>query len=214
LSLRKILYTCLGLAVGLSIVAGLAVALFPAWYSYTENRNFRLLREKSELDCERMPLHCLVETNAFDGIRRYAADDRNLELEDNWGQTALHRAVRENRKEAVELLLSLGANPDARNERGVSVLHDASLAESFDLAHLLLAQGADVDLMNDHRYPSTTLHTCVQYGRAECIRFLLDNGAKTSIEDSFGYTVMERLQSNESVSRETREMIRQEIENH
>ena len=61
-----------GVLVGAGIVTGLLVALFfalPYIYVYTENSNFEKLRKKSELDCELMPLHCLVRDEEQHGMR-------------------------------------------------------------------------------------------------------------------------------------------------
>ena len=61
-----------GALVGAGIVIGLLVLLFfamPYIYVYTENRNFAELRVKSELNCEKMPLHCLVRNEKQAGMR-------------------------------------------------------------------------------------------------------------------------------------------------
>ena len=63
--------------------------VLPYLYVWTENRNFADLREKSQLNCETMPLHCLVRDGDLDGLIEYVENGKDLELKDNWGKTAL-----------------------------------------------------------------------------------------------------------------------------
>lgn len=173
MSVRNMFLACLRL-VGAAV---LSVALLAGWYSYTKNRNFREMREKGRLVCQQMPLHCLVQGDAFADIERYVAQRRNLELRDNWGQTALYWAIRNDKQRTAEILLKAGANPDTKNERGQSILSWVTFPGMIHYAELLLAHDANIYVMNDETSPRTTLHGCVLYNKTECVGFLLVKGA-------------------------------------
>jgi hypothetical protein len=70
-----------GVLVGAGTVIGLLVLLFFAMqyiYLYTENSNFAELRKKSELNCEKVPLHCLVRDENMEEITKYVNTTANL----------------------------------------------------------------------------------------------------------------------------------------
>jgi len=119
------------------------------------------LRKKSELNCETMPLHCLVRDGKTEEIEKYAERGGKLELTDNWGRTALLWALVHDRRAIAHRLLTLNASPNTQDENGISIFHHAVVAGKYDLADALLASGADIDGFNGNRYPETALHHCV-----------------------------------------------------
>jgi ankyrin repeat protein len=58
---------------------------------------------------------------------------------------ALFAAARDNRREAVELLLDLGTSPDVESPAGERALHIAAYEDAVDVGELLIARGAEVD---------------------------------------------------------------------
>ena len=62
---------------------------------------------------------------------------------DQWGETPLHKAVRNGHRETVETLLEHGAQVNVPDVRGLTPLHWAALAGEADVAEMLLEQGAD-----------------------------------------------------------------------
>ena len=62
----------------------------------------------------------------------------------NGGLTALHHASRENAIETVEVLLSLGADPNIPDPQGISPLRVAAANANLDLAKVLIEGGADL----------------------------------------------------------------------
>lgn len=199
-----------GVLVGAGIVIGLLVLLFfavPYIYVYTENRNFAELRVKSELNCEKMPLHCLVRDENIEEIAKYAKSGRDLELKDNWGKTALFWALDKEKYHIVHNLLTLKANPNTKDENGISVFHQAVISAKYDVANELLDRGADINEFNGNQYPETTLHYCVMKNKPECVRYLVEQGANQSLKDSFGYTVFERVRMHSHISKEVGELL-------
>ncbi len=194
-----------GVIVGAVIVIMLLVLFFlamPHIYLATENSNFAKLRKKSELDCETMPLHCLVRDERIEEITQYAVDGNGIELKDNWGKTALFWAAHQNKPYMVSKLLSLNANPNTTDENGRSVFYQMVAWGKYDIANELLDNGADIDALNDSKHPETALHYCVMKDNHECVRYLLEKGASTYLEDSFGYTVFERVRMHDHISKE------------
>ena len=194
-----------GVLVGVVIVVTLLVLLFfamPHIYLATENHNFAKLREKSELNCETMPLHCLVREQDINKISQYATEGKDLELKDNWGKTALFWAASKDKPLLVSKLLSLKANPNTNDENGRSVFYQSVAWGKYDIATSLLENGADINAFNDSQYPETALHYCVMKDNPECVRYLLDKGASTQPKDSFGYTVFERVKIHNHISKE------------
>lgn len=190
-----------------AIVAAIAspVILFMLWpyiYLHTENRNFENLRKKAELNCQTMPLHCAVRDGDAEGINQYIEGGGNLEIKDNLGQSALFWAIRNSKDPMVEVLLRGGLDPNTKDETGTSILYQTIAWQKYDVADELLESGADIDGLNGVRYPETILHWCVMNNRTECVKYLLDHGANIYLEDSFGYTIFERLQLHDHINEE------------
>ena len=202
---------------GVAFGAGIAIALiglliyFLPWlYVHTENRNFANLRKKSELNCETMPLHCAVQDDDIEEINRYISNGGNLELKDHWGRSALFWALSKEKYHTVTLLLNAKADPNTKDENGISIFHQAVAWGKYDVADELLSKGADINAMNGSEYPETTLHYCVMKNKPECVIYLLEHGANKYLEDSFGYTVFERVQTHDHISKEIGELLKKE----
>lgn len=199
-----------GVIVGAGVIIGLLVLLFfamPHLYLATENNNFAKLRKKSELNCETMPLHCLVRNEDIKGILKYAAEGENLELKDNWGKTALYWAISQDKSHIATVLLSLNVDPNTKDENGRLVFYQTIAWGKYDIADSLLAKGANIDAYSDNRYPETTLHQCVMKDNSECVRYLLGRGANITLTDSFGYTVFDRVKMHKHIGSEVAELL-------
>ena len=113
---------------------------------------------------------------------------------DSGGYTALHYAARQGFAETVQLLLSLGADPDA-HACGATPLHRAAYAGHADVCALLLARQPDLSLVDesfgDRR---TALHKAAAEGHADVYRLLVDAGAdEHGLRDRQGRTAAELL---------------------
>ncbi|XP_019450952.1 PREDICTED: ADP-ribosylation factor GTPase-activating protein AGD2-like isoform X2 [Lupinus angustifolius] len=81
-------------------------------------------------------------------------------------------------------------NETDRCFRGWSLLHLACHSDSALMIELLLQFGADVNMCDYHG--RTPLHHCISSGKNPLAKFLLRRGAKPSIKDAGGLTVLER----------------------
>lgn len=179
----------------LAFIVLLIYVALPQLYLYSENKNFEALRKKSALDCDTMPLHCLVRDNRRDEIDRYVESGQSLDQTDRWGRSALHYAVFWQKPDAVASLLAAATPPDGVDEAGVSILYNALSSGQFGIADSLLASGADINGISDSLKQETALHHCVMTNNVNRVAWLMQNGAATDIEDTYGYSVQERIRS-------------------
>lgn len=194
---RPLVFVIVGLPI---FVALMYFFVLPYAYVTSENNNFENMRKKSLLDCQVLPLHCLIREGVGEKIETYIESGADLEIKDNWGQSALFWGVNNREIEHVGQLLAAGADPNAQDERGERVLLVAMLLRSWQLADQLVASGADLNGMVGINNTQTLLHYCVLKNKRDCVAYLLKNGANSAIKDSFGFTVLERIESNHFIS--------------
>jgi ankyrin repeat protein len=176
----------------------LVTFLLPYLYVLSENNNFEKIRQRSLLNCTTMLLHCLIDANNIDEVKSYVASGKSLEKKDGWGQSALFFAVKNKKIDYVKLLLIAGA--DAKDDYGKKVLLEAVVAGSFDIANQLIMYSADVNGFSGGGKKETLLHFCSIKNKPECVAYLLGKGADTTLKDSYGYTVLDRIDMHEHIS--------------
>jgi hypothetical protein len=97
------------------------------------------------------------------------------EKEEERGCTAVHLAVEQGNRSAVEILLRHRAHPDLLRKDGYSPLHIAVEKQAHDMIALLLHHGAYVD--RQHTLGWTSLHFAAKTGAEESVTALLTVGA-------------------------------------
>ena len=199
------------------VILGLATFWFFAGeiYLWTENRNFEKLREKSTLHCDTMPYHCAVRDHDFVQIQVLRDDGVALESKDSWGRSVLFWLAWNSPEsmDEIESLLKLGLDPNTTSESGETIFHYSTqigITDEFVLATLLLEYGAHIDDLTTSGYGtdfSTSLHSCVMDNNVACTKFLLEHEARTDVEDSYGYTVIERLEMHTHINNEVKQLL-------
>ena len=113
---------------------------------------------------------------------------RGADVNNFVGKTAtpLNYAVSSGRKEAVEILLLLGAQPDKADIYGNTPLVSAVRSNSLEIAELLIRYGAS--LVDADRYDSTPLHHAAALGYFYIADMLLYYEAPTELQDNEGNT--------------------------
>lgn len=105
------------------------------------------------------------------------------------GMTPLMLAALEGRRDWVEALLALGADPNHVNEDDHHALWFACVHGEPELVSLLIARGGNVDNVNVNGV------TCAIYaastGKLDVLRLLVDAGADLGKETSGGYTALD-----------------------
>jgi len=110
----------------------------------------------------------------------------DLNAKDEDGQTALHVAVSNKRKDVAELLIDKGADVNAKSNKGYPPLYSAIWNNDANIVEILVAKGADVTYTPEKDYPP--LHYAVWSENLDMARVLVNNGAKWDVKDQDGWT--------------------------
>lgn len=104
------------------------------------------------------------------------------------GFTALHLAAFFGRLDAVEILVTKGAEVSvpSRNPMAVTPLGSAAAGRYHEIVEALLAHGAEVDAQQSGGY--TALHAAAHGGNQELVKTLLSHGADPSLRTDDGRT--------------------------
>lgn len=117
-----------------------------------------------------------LEHNDFDFFKDLIKKGADIE-EFKKNETPLLHAVKTNKKEWIELLLSLGANPMKDNSLGVSpILYRLARNELNEFNRLLEHSKAEINRPN--RFGQTILDKAFQYSSIETIQSLINAGAE------------------------------------
>ena len=120
----------------------------------------------------------------------------HINVADENGNTALHRAAIKNDKDAIHILHRNRANPQTKNLNGQMPVHCALLRQEEKTNREL------VEILVDHNFMSlsardnqnnTPLHYAIKNGDKETIAFLLQKGADICIPNSNGDTPLALL---------------------
>lgn len=206
------------------VVLGIAATVLKLYlsqrYEYQENQSLQLMREKSKLDCNVLSIHCAIRDKDLSLLNTIQPNSPQLEAIDGWGRTPLYFAVDYAAdKEAVDILLNKGANPNIYNENGRPVLFSALEMKRYEIAKNLLKHGAYVDMEVTGAsdivgfYPIyIPLGFCVANNDLECVSLLLDHGAdvnkKSANKSNRGnLSVYEMAMSRSNVSAEIKQLL-------
>lgn len=104
------------------------------------------------------------------------APDESVNVADEYGMTALHRAARDGNLDGVKRLLANGAKIDACSNKQWTALHLAAWHGKLDAANALIDAGADINAIGDNS--RTPLMLAKQFGTPEMVALLQRRGAK------------------------------------
>ena len=91
-----------------------------------------------------------IKNNDIQSIKNYINSGHDLNIQDNFGHTALIWAARNSdNKEIVKLLLNAGADIDKQNNGDYTALICAALENNRKIVELLLDYGADEFILNN-----------------------------------------------------------------
>ena len=112
--------------------------------------------------------------NIIRGVLSSFMVDTNFMTEIN--QSPLLLAAENGHKDAVQLLIDRGAEPNRADQYGNTPLHNAALEGHKDVVQLLLDRGAEPNMADqDGRTP---LHLAAYGGHKDVVQLLLDRGAE------------------------------------
>ena len=110
------------------------------------------------------------------------------QITDHQGNTPLILALRYGFDEAIEPLLSGGANPNHQNEQGNTPLHFAAVTTKTDKSHIrrLVESGSQVDAVN--QFGQSAFWIASAAGNETALNQLLQQGARINQADNNGNT--------------------------
>lgn len=123
-------------------------------------------------------------------VDEIASGDLDVNQEDGTGLSLLALVCQDDRPEAVDILVALGADPWKANELGGRPIHEAIVNGNLGVARKLLESCPDVNLA-DNEDRGTLLHyvAAVQDDAIDSLASdLIANGAKVDVVDAGGWT--------------------------
>jgi cytohesin len=171
----------------------------------------RLLRQGADIEAKdfsgRTPLHqAAIGSRGTDMITLLLDNHANINAQDKWGYTVLHRALHGGRMDMARLLLTRGAYVKTQSQSGETPLHEAARFGLIDLVRQFVAKGAGVNVVA--RNGDTPLLCTVElvemqyyvgynehppdYEHLQVIRFLIGRGADVNAMNKDGETPLSR----------------------
>ncbi len=133
-----------------------------------------------------------VDVSKIKDLIKRGAD---VNVEDNTGQTPLHRASAMNELEIAKLLLDRGADVNSKRNDGWTPLHRASWNNSIEIAELLLNRGANLEAKD--KWGMTPLHLASRWNHIETAELLLRAGADVGAKNDDGETPFDYAETDE-----------------
>lgn len=131
-----------------------------------------------------------IRSSDLSALSTLAGPDRDVDLADRRGRTALMVAASKGDAILLRRLLELGADVDRRNLGGGTALMFAAQYDKAAAAGLLLERGARIDLQAAKGW--TALMIAALKGSDDVIDVLLEKGADPNIRDVQGFTPLMR----------------------
>lgn len=105
-----------------------------------------------------------------------------LDAKDNEGNTLLHVACLNGKKNVVDFLISHDVDVNAKNNRGNPALHFAALGGSADIVEILLENGAEINAQDNRGF--SALRFAVFRGFKDVVSLLVDKGADVNEQNT------------------------------
>lgn len=129
-----------------------------------------------------------AENNQPSTIRLLIEFAADVNAKDNYGNTALIKAISKGNKEVIKLLLAADVNVNAKNDNGTTALIAAAQHRGKEIIQMLLDKKADVNAQNNGG--GTALMEAVLTGKKEIAELLLDYGADVNAKDERNSTAL------------------------
>lgn len=128
-------------------------------------------------------LHMAVEGDCKDLVTRLISDGAFVDVNDVFGTTPLHLAIKHENLDMVQLLLDLGADVMAANQsKGENALHLACEIMNLDIIKLILGKNPDITKTNSRGesalYIVYVRQSLFLSNSKKIVRVLLDHGLK------------------------------------
>ena len=120
----------------------------------------------------------------IEAVKQHLAAGADVNVWTGRIQTPLHFAVRNDRKEIVELLIAKGAEVNVKGASGSTPLHSAASRGNKEIVELLIAEGASVNarLLSGHYQGFAPVDLAESKGHKEIADLLRKHSGKTREE--------------------------------
>ncbi|CAM9357424.1 unnamed protein product, partial [Ectocarpus fasciculatus] len=135
-------------------------------------------------DQDWFPIHFAIKANSPEAVLALARHGADLEQQDLLGRSPLYCAAECFHMEALNALLSAGANPNACSEVCSPLQLVAASENSNSVVKLLLEAGAHVD--GDGYFQAPLHAACSSCRSCDVVKVLLGHGANINLQDSKG----------------------------
>ena len=112
-------------------------------------------------------LEKIVYDNDLEALKKEIEGGMDVNLQNKYGWTPLHVAIRRDRREMVTYLLEQGADIDRVDGVGWTPLMEAVMDDMPELCKLLLERGADVSIVNERGASASML--AQKFGRSTIV---------------------------------------------
>lgn len=137
-------------------------------------------------------LHSAASSGDIAQVKSLIAGGAEVNRKGKRGFTALHWAVKANRKDAAKLLISAGVNVNARTgSQGWTPLHIAVMNGNKEMTKWLLNKEADINAQNKNN-ALTALLIAITTNKPDIAETLLENGADIATSDGDGKTPLHK----------------------
>lgn len=116
-------------------------------------------------------------------------NENELNIQGNYGNTALMKASREGKFEIVKELLDAGADIALKNADGNTALWLACFSENSSIVEILIDAGIEIDTLNINGV--TPLMYAASSGKENMVTLLLNAGADVSIKNPDDFTALD-----------------------
>ena len=113
-------------------------------------------------------------------------ENNDVNLQDENGNTLLHRKARDGKLPDVRDLLAAGAAISIKNKDGNTPLHESVMNNQYDTTVSLINNGADVNAKN--YLHNTPLHYAAEMNLNDIVHLLIDKKANIELKNKLGYT--------------------------
>ncbi|XP_030531110.1 ankyrin repeat domain-containing protein EMB506, chloroplastic [Rhodamnia argentea] len=135
------------------------------------------------------PLHTFALAGQIPFMDKLLENGLDIDTVDEYGLTALHRAIIGKKEAVISHLLRKGADPRARDQDGATPLHYAVQVSAMQTVKLLIKYKADVNVADNEGW--TPLHISMQSRSRDIAKILLVNGADKTRRNKDGKTPLD-----------------------
>ncbi|XP_030447388.2 ankyrin repeat domain-containing protein EMB506, chloroplastic [Syzygium oleosum] len=135
------------------------------------------------------PLHTLALAGQIPFMDKLLENGLDIDAVDEYGLTALHKAIIGKKEAVISHLLRKGADPHVRDWDGATPLHYAVQVSAMQTVKLLIKYKVDVNVADNEGW--TPLHISMQSRNRDIAKILLVNGADKTRTTKDGKTPLD-----------------------